>query len=98
MSLPIIILPEARLDLLAAKRWYEGQRDGLGVRFLRAFEDLLARIEAFPELYAVYRNEFRCGKLRRFPYLVFYRVLEERIEVGAVIDARRDPEDWENRL
>lgn len=98
MSLPIIILPEARLDLLAAKRWYEGQRDGLGERFVQAFEDVLSRIEVFPEMYAVHRKEFRCARLRRFPYLVFYRVLRETIEIGAVIDARRDPEVWESRL
>lgn len=28
MSLPIVMRPEAQSDLLAARRWYERQREG----------------------------------------------------------------------
>ncbi len=42
MSLPIVMRPEAQSDLLAARRWYEGQREGLGDLFADAFEEVIA--------------------------------------------------------
>jgi toxin ParE1/3/4 len=45
--------PEAREDLNAAARWYDGQEKGLGRQFLAEFRLLFQRIRAL---------------IRRFPY------------------------------
>jgi plasmid stabilization system protein ParE len=40
----------------------------------------------------------RRGKVRRFPYVVYYRVLADRIEVIAVLHAARNPQTWQDRV
>ena len=50
-----------------------------------------------PELYAVALKNIRRGKLRRFPYLVYYRVFSDRIEVIGVLRGSRDSRAWKER-
>lgn len=50
MSLPLILRPEAQADLLAAQKWYEEQRSGLGAAFADMVVELLDRIQSMPEL------------------------------------------------
>ena len=97
MSLPIVLRPEVESDLLAAQAWYEQQLPGLGGRFLSAVEQVLARIEAMPEMYAVILRNVRRAKVRRFPYVVYYRILTDRIEVIAILHGGRDPRLWQSR-
>lgn len=52
MSYPLIIRPEAELDMQAGIEWYEKQRTGLGVEFLIEVERVFDRIADNPILYA----------------------------------------------
>jgi len=97
MSVPVVLRPEAQADLLQARDWYERQRAGLGDEFAEAFADFLGRIRAAPEMHAVALLGVRRGKLRRFPYVVYYRLLVDRIEVIAVLHGSRDPRVWRSR-
>lgn len=98
MSLPIFLRPEAQADLLVTRDWYDRQRPGLGGQFAEAVERLFDRIEAMPELYAVVLQSVRRGKLQKFPYLIYYRVLTDRIEVIAALHSSRDPERLQERI
>jgi plasmid stabilization system protein ParE len=98
MSVRLVFRPEARADVIDARAWYERQQPGLGNRFITALDELLARISQTPEIYAVVLKTVRRAKLRRFPYLVYYRVLKDTAEVLAVLDARRDPHAWRERI
>jgi len=97
MSLPVIFRPEAQADLLDAQSWYERQRAGLGDIFADAAEQMLGRIVAMPEMYEAVLRDVRRGKLTRFPYVLYYRVLPDRIEVLGVLHGSRDPRVWEDR-
>jgi toxin ParE1/3/4 len=97
MSVPLIVRPEAEQDMAEARDWYEAQRVGLGDEFLTAVDDVFARIRTFPELYAVeYRGVRRAGT-RRFPYVVYYRIIADGLEVLAVLHGRRHPRTWRSR-
>ena len=50
-----------------------------------------------PELYAVTFRGVRPAKLRRFPYVMYYRMLADRIEVLAVLHGSRNPRVWQSR-
>ena len=97
MSLSIVLRPEAQTDLLEARDWYEQQRPGLGEAFLERVDQMFSRIREMPELYAVVLRDVRRGKLRNFPYVVYYRVLADRIEVIALLHGSRDPKVWQDR-
>jgi len=56
-------------DLSEAARWYDERRPGLGLRFLDALEETLARIEDNPLLFRILYRDFRRALLPRpFPY------------------------------
>lgn len=97
MSLPIVLRPEAETDLVEARGWYDQQRAGLGEAFADAVGEFFTRIEAAPEIYPAVLSNVRRGKLRRFPYVVFYRALADRIEVVAVLHGSRHPHIWKQR-
>lgn len=88
---------EAEADLLQARDWYGQESPGLAEAFADSFETILARLETTPELYAVVLRNIRRGKLRRFPYLVYYRAFSDRIEVIGVLHGSRDPRVWQQR-
>lgn len=98
MSLPLVVRPEAQADLLAARDWYEQQRPGLGDDFSDAAEELLDRIAATPKLYPATLKDVRRAKLRRFPYVVYYRMLADCVEVLAVLHGSRNPQIWQDRV
>jgi plasmid stabilization system protein ParE len=95
--LPLVIRPEAQADLLEARDWYNRQRTGLGNEFLDAVEELFDQIRTNPEVYAKTLKIVRRGKLRRFPYVAYYRMLDDRTEVLAVLHGSRDPRVWQRR-
>jgi hypothetical protein len=55
----LVIRPEAQVDLLEARNWYNGQRAGLGAQFVDAVEVFFDEISANPELYAKTIKEVR---------------------------------------
>lgn len=97
MSLPIVFRPEAETDVLEARDWYEQQRPGLGAQFADALDELMVRIESQPMLYAPAHADVRRVKLKRFPYVVYYRVLADHVEVIAVLHGSREPRVWQSR-
>lgn len=48
-------------------------------------------MELFPESGAILFDSFRRVLLQRFPFMVVYLVGEERTDVLAVLNVRRDP-------
>lgn len=97
MSRQTIFRRVAREDVRAARRWYEGRLAGLGAAFLRSLEVCIAQIERTPEIWPCVDGGTRRGRLRRFPYVVYYEVQGDDILVLAVWHGRRDPEGWKGR-
>jgi toxin ParE1/3/4 len=98
MSFRFVARPEAEQDLVEARDWYEARRIGLGEEFLLAVEEVLGRVLESPESYPVVYRGVRWARLRRFPYLVYYRVKNETVEVLAVLHGSRHPRNWRSRL
>jgi plasmid stabilization system protein ParE len=97
MTFALFIRPEAERDLAEARDWYEEHRGGLGHEFLIAVEDILGRISESPKSYAVVYRGVRWARLRRFPYLVYFRVTNTSVEVLAVLHGSRHPRVWRSR-
>jgi plasmid stabilization system protein ParE len=98
MTLAADFRPEAATDVLEARRWHEQRQSGLGDAFSDSLDEIVGRIESMPRMYPVAHRDVRRGKLRTFPYLIYYRVLPERIEVIAVLHGSRDPRIWRERI
>jgi plasmid stabilization system protein ParE len=96
--LTVEIHPEALQEAQAARDWYEARSAHAAAAFLTELDVAVARILAAPELYPPYLRGTRCYVMRRFPYLVVYRVVGMAIQVVAVAHGRRRPGYWKTRI
>jgi len=95
---PVVYHCEAHVELVAAAKYYECQRHGLGRRFLRAVHGALAQISGNPERFPFYERPARACRVVGFPYRVVYEDLPDAIYVVAVAHTRREPGYWRRRL
>ena|SRR5258708_27419141 len=94
----IEILDQAEEDLIEGFHFYEGQQAGLGSYFLA---NLYADIESLRLYGGVHQKAYKHYQRllsRRFPFGVFYTVLENTVFIRAVLDCRRDPAWQRERL
>lgn len=97
MARPLIFTPAARLEVIAAHGWYEGEATDLGERFLTELDHQLERIAYNPMQFAPIHHDIRRARLRRFPYALLFRIQGDAINVIACFHASRDPMIWRRR-
>lgn len=98
MSRRIIARDEAEADIAEAALWYERQRAGLGREFIGEVDACFELIARQPEVFPIVYRGGRLGLLRKYPYLVVYRIFPEFISVVAVMHGRRNPRRWKSRI
>ena len=97
MSVPVVLRPEATKDTEEAIGYFDALRPGLGQTFLIQVQEVLLRVSGLPEVHGEVWRNVRAARLRRFTYVVYYRVHEDCVDVLAVIQANRDAAVWQSR-
>ncbi|MGL6075217.1 MAG: type II toxin-antitoxin system RelE/ParE family toxin [Fimbriiglobus sp.] len=98
MSLLVVFRLEAEVEFDEAFDWYNAQRPGLGSEFVEAVQSVLASISRSPFQHAVVIEDIRKAVVQRFPYCLYYRTHDDRIEIISVFHSRRDPSVWKSRI
>jgi toxin ParE1/3/4 len=98
MTLPVILRPEAEVDIRVSREQLESVRSGLGRRFVAAVREVLERIEDHPAIYGAIWRDVRAARLKKFRYLVYYVTFADRVEVLAVMHGSRDEAAWQTRV
>lgn len=84
--------PSTTGDVREASTFYEQQRAGLGALFLAELDQALARIARTPFAFPVVVTHVRRSIVKRFPYVVLYRVLDpDTVRVLVIRHHRRNP-------
>lgn len=94
----LILRVEAEAELQDGYDWYEERAPGIGSRFLDQVQRLLDEIQAVPSRYPLVRRDVRMALVRRFPYAIFYRVVNDSIVVYSVFHTSRNPDIWQERI
>jgi toxin ParE1/3/4 len=94
---PPIFRPLAAADVEEAYRWYDGRRQGLGDEFIAAVQVALQSAVVSPHAYPQVHRDKRRVLLRRFPYSLIYRAIDEQIVVLACLHGRRHPRAMRRR-
>ena len=89
--------PEAAAELIEASRYYEQSVRTLGVQFLEAVEEAVAKIAAGPERWPIMEDEIRRFLMWRFPYAIYYRIYPDHIRILAFKHHSRHPGYWHGR-
>ncbi|WP_367184955.1 type II toxin-antitoxin system RelE/ParE family toxin [uncultured Bradyrhizobium sp.] len=93
----LLFTQAARADLVDAVTWYGTHAPHVVPQFRDALRAALARIAEHPKQFPpAYKDTCR-ALLRRFPYIIVFRELQDTIYVVAVFHTSRDPLIWQSR-
>ena len=89
--------PSASQELEAASSFYEGRRPGLGEELADQIEDVCVLLSEYPAIGRKVDELHRSVPLRRFPFILFYRVRANVVQIIAVAHKRKRPGYWRRR-
>ena len=96
MALDVVFRPQAEDDALEVRQWYESKRVGLGQDFGQELNRIIERVAASPLVFPRVHGEIRRAVMSRFPYAVYFRVIDVSVVVLA-IHGRQHPSRWQRR-
>lgn len=94
----IQILESAKRDLIKGFHFYEKQEIGLGNYFLDSLYSDIDSLIIYSGIHPVRFDEYYCMLSKRFPFAIYYYILNETVYVDAILDCRQNPEGIEKRL
>lgn len=89
--------PDAIDELINAAKFYESNQVNLGCRFLDAVDISLATIRKNPLLWPSDKLGRRKCIIRKFPYLLIYKLSDKFVYILAVAHTSKKPDYWELR-
>jgi plasmid stabilization system protein ParE len=89
---------EAEREIQQAFEYFESRQPGLGIDFVQRVDDAIAKVCENPDRWPRLGSSVRRCQTDRFKYGIIYHVLGNEIEVLAVMDLRRKPGYWRQRL
>jgi plasmid stabilization system protein ParE len=97
MNLPVTFERAADAEVISVAQYYETEREGLGIRFLKEIDQAAQRISEHPLGWPTVTERSRRYRLDRFPYGLIYQIRTKEIALIAVMHLHRKPEYWRNR-
>ena len=91
MKFTLLVHDSVFAEINDATLYYEDKQIGLGKKLYEDFEDSLMQIEERPLSFQKTKNNYRHTLLDKFPYLILFRVYENKILVYKFIHAKQHP-------
>jgi plasmid stabilization system protein ParE len=95
--LAVEYLPDAHRDFDESFDWYAARSTQAALSFAEAVDAALSAVAADPERFLAVDDRHRECRLRRFPFRIVYRVVNDRVLVVAIAHAKRRPGYWGGR-
>jgi plasmid stabilization system protein ParE len=95
--LPINYLPGTQRDFDEAFDWYASRSGIAAVRFTDAIDASLLRISQNARMIAFVDDIHQGCPVKRFPFRIIFRELEDQILIVAIAHAKRRPNYWRSR-
>ena len=87
----IRILDSASQDLLDGFYFYEKQAPGLGNYFVDSLFSDIDSLQIYAGIHPVFFDKYHRMLSKRFPFAVYYRLIDNDVLIYAVLDCRRNP-------
>lgn len=84
------VLRSAMKDLVNGRKFYDRQQEGVGDYF---FDSLFSEVDSLALYAGIHSLHYGFHRLlaKRFPYAIYYKVIDEGVIVFRVLDCRRNP-------
>lgn len=97
MTRPLRFHPLVARDVRRARQWYDEIAAELGESFREIVDARFDDIERRPRHFPTAFGDVRFAKLKRFPYIILFRELDEHVHVLGVFHGSSDPAKWQER-
>jgi len=87
----INLLARAEIEMDESAFYYDSQSIGLGSNFLSEVEHICGLISRNPKRFPKNFDGFREAPMRRFPFLIIYKIDKNDLYVTSVFHTRRNP-------
>ena len=94
---PLIVAEEAEHELAGSVAFYENRESGLGLEFERAAQRVLKKIASSPDRWPAGKYGTRHYLMQRFPFVIHYLDMPDRIWIVAFAHTSRKPNYWKTR-
>ncbi len=93
MEYDLLISPTAFDETDNAYDYYENQLPGLGKRFLKSLEEAYQKLSHTPQYYTYinFEKDLRDIKIKDFPFVVIFQIMNEKVLVLRVFNTNRNP-------
>ena len=81
----------SNLELYDAVVYYENQQRGLSKKLEREIENVLGKIILNPFLFPNKFKKYREVPLKKFPFILVYEIVENRIVIVSLFHGKRNP-------
>jgi ParE toxin of type II toxin-antitoxin system, parDE len=85
------IKAEANYEIIQSYLYYESKILGLGDKFENQLEEYFDIITKFPFHYEVKRKPYREAFIKKFPFIIIYEVIDNKVVVYSVFNTNRNP-------
>jgi hypothetical protein len=93
----VIVIDPVADEIQEAVDYYKGKQESLGAQFFSAAKKTLQSLENDALLYQEKYKDVRCIKVKKFPYLIHFKVNEKSntVYIYALICTHKNPdENW----
>ena len=94
MARPLRYHPLVQFDVLNAAAWYDDRNPNLGSDFIFRVRKAIDHLAKDHEQRSTAEFGVRYWSVGRFPYVVFYDILEKKIVVLGVMHTSQEPKKW----
>ena len=94
----IVIQTSALADLAEGYHFYEQTEPGLGGYFLDSLYSDIDSLQLYAGIHIVHCGRYHRLLSKRFPFGIYYQIVENTALVRAVLDLRRAPKQIRRRL
>lgn len=91
MDFKIKVLPRAKFELDEALSWYASRNLELGNELLNEINLVFDHLLLDPFLFRKTKKDFRQVPLKRFPYIIIYRIVANRVLIQSVFNTHQNP-------
>lgn len=99
----LVLRLRAQEEINSAATWYAERSASAAVDFVTELEECIRRIQENPLAFPVVHRDLRRAVLRKFPYILIYKIaaIDEETEdiiLMACFHTSRNPDEWRQNL
>lgn len=91
MAYLILFSEDADNEIIDAFNWYNNQKQGLGEEFLKELDTCIIKLQTQPSYYGFVKKQYRSVNIRRFPYIIVFRIAGLKVFIKSVKHTSRKP-------